>query len=415
MASQLVLECVAATLSPMATGAGPVRVLRIIARLNIGGPAIQAITLTRLLEPRGYDTVLLRGRESSTEGAIDPLASEIGVSPVYVAGLRRNLGVHDVAAFVGIMRWLQRFRPEILHTHTAKAGALGRLAALLMPWARPRVIVHTFHGHVFQGEFSPRVSRLLARIECFLARRTTRIVAVSEEVKADLVRLGVAPSDRIEVIRLGFDLSRFLRDGEDREAVRRSTRARLRIPQEANVVGLIARVVKVKRVDRFIEMARLLADRDDLYFLVVGDGDRRSELEASPAARELGERLKWTGFERDIPAMCFAADVVTLTSDNEGTPVCLIEAQAAGTPVVSTRVGGVGTVVLEGATGRVVDRDPCVLAEAVGALLDDPDVRADWGRRGREHVLKNFSIERLVDDVDDLYCRLLSRSVSAHL
>jgi glycosyltransferase involved in cell wall biosynthesis len=415
MASQLVLECVAATLSPMATGAGPVRVLRIIARLNIGGPAIQAITLTRLLEPRGYDTVLLRGRESSTEGAIDPLASEIGVSPVYVAGLRRNLGVHDVAAFVGIMRWLQRFRPEILHTHTAKAGALGRLAALLMPWARPRVIVHTFHGHVFQGEFSPRVSRLLARIECFLARRTTRIVAVSEEVKADLVRLGVAPSDRIEVIRLGFDLSRFLRDGEDREAVRRSTRARLRIPQEANVVGLIARVVKVKRVDRFIEMARLLADRDDLYFLVVGDGDRRSELEASPAARELGERLKWTGFERDIPAMCFAADVVTLTSDNEGTPVCLIEAQAAGTPVVSTRVGGVGTVVLEGATGRVVDRDPCVLAEAVGALLDDPDVRADWGRRGREHVLKNFSIERLVDDVNDLYCRLLSRSVSAHL
>lgn len=415
MASQLVLECVAATLSPMATGAGPVRVLRIIARLNIGGPAIQAITLTRLLEPRGYDTVLLRGRESSTEGAIDPLASEIGVSPVYVAGLRRNLGVHDVAAFVGIMRWLQRFRPEILHTHTAKAGALGRLAALLMPWARPRVIVHTFHGHVFQGEFSPRVSRLLARIECFLARRTTRIVAVSEEVKADLVRLGVAPSDRIEVIRLGLDLSRFLRDGEDREAVRRSTRARLRIPQEANVVGLIARVVKVKRVDRFIEMARLLADRDDLYFLVVGDGDRRSELEASPAARELGERLKWTGFERDIPAMCFAADVVTLTSDNEGTPVCLIEAQAAGTPVVSTRVGGVGTVVLEGATGRVVDRDPCVLAEAVGALLDDPDVRADWGRRGREHVLKNFSIERLVDDVNDLYCRLLSRSVSAHL
>jgi glycosyltransferase involved in cell wall biosynthesis len=391
---------------------GEIPILRIIARLNVGGPAIQTINLTRRLVPRGYRTVLLRGREGPQEGSMDHLAEALGVEPVYVPGLRRSLGLHDLRALWGVMRWLQRLRPRILHTHTAKAGALGRIAVLIMPWRRPAVVIHTFHGHVFEGEFSPRVSRIVAWIERQLARQSTRVIAVSEEVGDDLVRLGVAPPERVEVVRLGFDLTPFTVEGPRRDELRRQTRARFGIPDGARVVTLIARVVKVKRVDRFLGMARQLSDREDVWFLVAGDGDLRESLAGSDDARALGDRLVWAGFQRDIPAICFASEVVVLTSDNEGTPVCLIESQAARVPVVTTAAGGVETVVLDCETGRIVDRDIPALAAAVGELLDHPELRDRWGRRGREHSLAKFSIERLVDEIDELYQRLL-REVAA--
>jgi glycosyltransferase involved in cell wall biosynthesis len=391
------------------TPAEPIRVLRIIARLNVGGPAIQAINLTRRLEPHGYQTVLLRGQESQTEGSMDHLADDLGVRPVYVTGLRRDLGWHDLRALWRVIIWIWRFRPDVLHSHTAKAGTLARVAAALLPRSRrPRVIVHTFHGHVFQGEFSKRTSKIIVWVEHLLARRTTRVIAVSDEVADDLIRLGVAPAEKVETVRLGFDLSRFAVQGSARDEARRLTRERFGIPQEALVVTLIARVVKVKRIDRFIDMARQLsAERPDVWFLVAGDGDRRKEHEGSAAAGALGERLVWAGFQRDIPSICFASDVVVLTSDNEGTPVCLIEAQAAGVPVVTTRVGGVETVVIDGETGRVVANDATELAAAVAELLDDPGLRARYGKRGREHSLATFSVDRLVADIVSLYERLL--------
>jgi glycosyltransferase involved in cell wall biosynthesis len=383
----------------------PVRVLRIIARLNVGGPAIQAINLTKRLTPLGYDTVLLRGDLSPGEGPMDHLADELGVRPISLPGLRRELGVHDLRALWEAMRWMRRFRPHIVHTHTAKAGAIGRLAAALVLRPRP-VVVHTFHGHVFQGEFSPRISRLFALLERHLAKRSTRIITVSDEVRHDLIALGVAPPENIEVIRLGFDLTRFARDRAERAVIRHRTRARLKIPQDARVVSVIARVVKVKRLDRFIDMASTLPA--DVWFVVVGDGDRREELAKTDLARSLGKRLVWAGFQHDIPAICFASDVVALTSDNEGTPVCLIEAQAAGVPVVGTRVGGVETVVLDGETGFVVGRDARSLAAAVQRLLDDPALGERFGQRGRDHSLRLFSVERLVADIDRLYRTLLA-------
>src|ERR1700730_16628801 len=205
--------------------ADPIRVLRIIARLNVGGPAIQAINLTRRLEPYGYETVLLRGRERATEGSMDHLAYELGVEPVSVPGLRRDLGWHDLRALWHVVGWIWRFRPDVVHSHTAKAGGLARVASALMPSGRrPRIIVHTFHGHVFQGEFSARASKIIVWFERMLARRTTRVIAVSDEVAEDLVRLRVAPADKIETVRLGFDLSSFARQGPSRDAIRRSTR-----------------------------------------------------------------------------------------------------------------------------------------------------------------------------------------------
>lgn len=388
-------------------------VLRIIARLNVGGPAIQAITLTKALEAFGYSTVLLRGHEAPHEGTMDHLAEAQQVTPVRIRGLRRGLGLHDLRAFWGIMGWLRRARPAVLHTHTAKAGALGRLAAFLSPLHRPKVVVHTFHGHVLKGEFPPRVSRVIAWVERQLARRTTRLIAVSAEIRDDLVAFGVAPRSKIEVIPLGFDLSRFTVDDTTRARLRAETRARWGIPADARVVVLIARVVKIKRVDRFLAMARRLADVEDAWFVVAGDGDRREELAASDDALALGDRLVWAGFERDIPSVCFASDVAVLSSDNEGTPVCLIEAQAAGLPVVTTRCGGVASVVRQEVAGLIVERDAAALAQAVRALLGDAQRRAEYGRRGRDFVLAAFSLDRLVDDIHSLYARLLNETGGA--
>ncbi|MGH2944331.1 MAG: glycosyltransferase, partial [Solirubrobacteraceae bacterium] len=223
-----------------APGGRPVRVARIIARLNVGGPAIQAITLSQRLAPLGYETLLIRGSEAPREGSMDYLAEELGVRPLRIARMGRELGLGDLAAFVALVRELRRFGPDVVHTHAAKAGTLGRLAALVPGKGRPRVTVHTFHGHSLTGYFSRPRAALFVRVERFLAARTTRLIAVSDEVRDDLVRLGVAPAERFEVIPLGLDLSRFDVDGAQRAARRAQLRAELGIPAGARVVTLIA-------------------------------------------------------------------------------------------------------------------------------------------------------------------------------
>lgn len=380
----------------------PIRVARIIARLNIGGPAIQAITLTKRMRPLGYETLLIRGSEASHEGSMDHLAEELGVRPLHIPHMGRELGLGDVVAFVRLVRELRRFRPDIVHTHAAKAGTLGRLAALVPRRGHPPVTVHTFHGHSLTGYFGPRKAALFTRIERFLAKRTTRLIAVSDEVRDDLVRLGVAPHERFEVVRLGFDLSAF--NVEPGERARRASdlRAKLGIPGDARVVTLIARLVPIKRVDRFLAIAeRIAGDRDDVWFLIAGDGELGARLRVRPSPGH----VVWAGFQRDVPAVCFASDVVVLTSDNEGTPVSLIEAQAADVPVVSTRVGGAATVVAPD-SGLLVDDpdDIAAFAAAVRVVLDRRTAEGD----PQAHVTAAFSLDRLVRDVDDLYRRLLA-------
>jgi glycosyltransferase involved in cell wall biosynthesis len=384
----------------------PIRVLRVIARLNIGGPAIQAISLTALMQERGYATRLVRGSESTDEGSMDDLAERMGVQPTLVDSMRRDPGLGDLRALGELVRIARRDRPDLVHTHAAKGGTLGRMAVMLaFPRRRPKV-VHTFHGHSLTGYFSSRTARMYTRIERFLARRTDVLIAVSEEVRDDLVGLGVAPLEQFEVVRLGLDLSAFADDG-DRAARRAALHDLWGIGPGEQVVTLIARLVPIKRVDRFLESAALLSDRAGVRFVVVGDGELREELQTSEPARALGDRLIWAGFRRDVPDVCFASDLVVLTSDNEGTPVSLIEAQAAAVPVVSTSVGGVRSVVLDGETGLLAD-DPAALASAIASLLDEPDRAAAMAARGRSHVLATFGVERLVDDLDRLYRRLLA-------
>lgn len=383
--------------------------MRVIARLNIGGPAIQAISLTRMLESRGYATTLVRGSEGEHEGSMDYLADELGVAPVRVAALRRDPGPWDLPALVVIAAMMVRRRPQIVHTHAAKAGTIGRLAALLLPGARRPVIVHTFHGHSLTGYFSSRRERAFLAIERFLARHSDRLIAVSEEVRDELLALGVAGPERFEVIPLGFDLTRFQVGATERTERGRALRAELAIPESVRLVTLIARLVPIKRVDRFLRVASALADRDDLHFLIVGDGELRDELRTAPEARRLGERLTWAGFRRDMPDVCFASDVVVLTSDNEGTPVSLVEAQAAGTPVASTRVGGVASVVEDGSTGLLADpEDEPGLAAAVRRILDDRALASAMGEAARIRA-QRFSLEKLVDRIDGLYRSLLTQ------
>jgi glycosyltransferase involved in cell wall biosynthesis len=389
----------------MPGGPQTVRIVRIIARLNIGGPAIQAITLTRLLEGLGYRTRLVRGRESPSEGSMDYLAHELGVTPTLIESLRRDPGAGDLSALRQLVTILRRDEPQIVHTHAAKAGTLGRIAAVIAypRAARRPVLVHTFHGHSLTGYFSGRTARVYLAIERWLARRTDALVAVSAEVRDDLVRLGVAGPDRFVVIPLGFDLTRFT-DDSDRARRRAAVRAQWGIEPDAEVITLVARLVPIKRVDRFLLVARGLADRRRTRFVVVGDGELRAKLAASADARALGNRLHWAGFRRDMPDVYFASDVTMLTSDNEGTPVSLIEAQAAAVPVVGTDVGGVRSAVRDGETGMLAPPDDCrSLVAAVAAILDNHRLAERLARAGREHATGSFGIDRLVNDIDALY------------
>jgi len=396
--------------------AEPIRVVRIIARLNVGGPAIQAITLTKRLEPLGYRTTLVRGREELEEGNMDYLADALAVRPVLVPTLRRSPGRGDVRALITLAGIIKRERPHIIHTHAAKAGTLGRLAGWasgLGPGRRP-ILIHTFHGHSLTGYFSPRVASMYGRIERSLARHTDVLIAVSGEVRDELVQLGVAGADRFEVVPLGFDLMPFSVGADERVRRRHRFRAQLGIPADDKVVTLIARLVPIKRVDRFLRVARTLAaQRQGVHFLVVGDGELRRALQTSPEAGELGGRLTWAGFRRDIPDVCFASDAVVLTSDNEGTPVSLIEAQAAGTPVVAGRVGGVPSVVRDGMGGFVVEPgDEQGMVDAVSRALYDARV-TERAQTARENVTRAFSLDALVERVDGLYRRLLAATSPA--
>lgn len=380
-----------------------------IGRLNVGGPSIQALNLTRSLSERGYETVLVRGLEGVREGTMDHLARELRVTPVRLDSLRREFGIHDLVALARTIALLARSRPAILHTHAAKAGAVGRAAALLLGPIAPPVRVHTFHGHVLMGYFGRRRSWLFVAIERLLARHTTRLVAVSDEVRDDLLALRIAPAARIAVIPLGFDLDPFRLPQPEQQRTRDTVRAELGIGPGESVVCLVARLVAIKRVDRFLRIARRVHESmPEVRFMVVGDGDLGVGLRRSSDSVALGDRLLWTGMRLDMPGIYMASDVVVLTSDNEGTPVSLIEAQAAARPTVATAVGGVPAVVLDGSTGLTVDRDDeAGFAGAIAALLADEDRRERMGRCGADHVTRHFGLDRLVDDVDVMYRTLL--------
>lgn len=388
--------------------AEPIRVLRVIARLNMGGPALHVAYLSAGLKERGYETTLVAGSLALGEESMSGVAERLDVPIVTVPELHREISpLRDFRSVYHVAELIRELRPHILHTHTAKAGAIGRMAAMLAGDAAPPIVVHTFHGHVLRGYFGPLRSGFFRLLERWLARRTTALIAVSPEVRDDLVSLGIAPVEKFSVVRLGIELDSRVGspDGNGQEM-----RRLLGIPPDRFVVGWIGRMTGVKRTDDVLLAVKRLRDRGvDAMLCMVGDGPDRDTVEHR--AHELGivRDSFFLGYQDDVAPFYAAFDALILPSANEGTPVSAIESLAGGRPVVATRVGGVPDVVRDGVDGFLVEPgDVDAMADRLAALAADADLRRRMGEAGRADVHQRYSVERLLDDIDQLYRRLLA-------
>ena len=383
------------------------RIVHVIARLNVGGAALHVLQLAHEQAQRGHDVVVVAGTLAAGEESMEYVADDLGVELHRLPVLQRELSPRaDSAAILALRRIIRERRPSVLHTHTAKAGATGRLAALISGHARPRAIVHTYHGHVLSGYFSRRWERVFRLIERALAYASGKLIAVSEEVRDDLVRFGVARADRFAVVPYGFDLPEW---NEADDESRRELRREIGAGDEAFVVGWAGRLTAIKRpLDLIRTLRALLASDVDALLVLVGDGEDRVDVEALAAELEVADRCRLVGFQKSIRPWYSSFDALLLTSANEGTPVVAIEALAAARPVVATRAGGTGTVVRNGESGYLeAIGDTQALADRLAALARDPVLRERMGEAGAEDVRARFAVGRMADEVDAIYDRLL--------
>ncbi len=414
----------------------PLRILRIIARLNVGGPARHVILLTEKFRARGWVSELVVGEVDKNEGSMEEFANSRSVQPIKFAELGRNLNpLYDLLILWRLIRLMFKMKPDIIHTHTAKAGGVGRIAAFLYRrlhwrglWApRPLQVYHTFHGHVLQGYFSPVKERIFRLIERVLALVSTRLITLSPSLRSELADLGVAPHEKVSVVPLGIELDSFL---ERQEGVSGQSlfRMELGLSEGLPLVGIVGRLVPIKDHATFLDAASIVVRKEGdkrselTHFVIVGDGELRWNLEERAQALGIAERCHFVGWRSDLPEIYESLDLVVLTSRNEGTPLCLIEGMAAARPVVATCVGGVPDLLLnpeenktspappeegfqEIPVGTLVRAGDIVgLAKAMAHLIDDPELSIRAGRAGRERI-RLYSIDRLVDDLEVLYLK----------
>jgi glycosyltransferase involved in cell wall biosynthesis len=406
------------------------RVLRIINRFNLGGPTHNAAYLTRYLPP-DFETLLVGGSQEATEEGSHHILDAVGVKPLILPELQREVAPwRDRGAYRRIKQLIRDYKPDIVHTHAAKAGAVGRMAAADLG---VKVVVHTFHGHVFHSYFGPVRTALYKNIERFLARRSSRIIAISDKQKHELVdEHRICPADKVSVIPLGFDLSRFQADQERKRALFRKVYG---VAEDEIAIGIVGRLVPIKNHDLFLDVIAQVRQRSGrkLRAFIVGDGEERERLEQR--ARELGLTLAsgpvfnghgfghgvngrpavapaavtFTSWLKEVDIVNAGLDVVMLTSLNEGTPVSLIEAQAANRPIVSTRVGGIENVVRHGDTAFLSESgDAEGLRRDLLRLVEDDTLRQRMGAGGWGHVAHRYHYTRLVDDMARLYRSLLN-------
>ncbi|HET7485759.1 MAG TPA: glycosyltransferase [Solirubrobacterales bacterium] len=389
------------------SGAEQLRVLQVIGRLNMGGPAhIAALLSGKRFYPDRYETLLVHGTPAPGEASLADLAAEEGATMRFLPELRQPVQpLHDSRALLKLIRLMREFRPHVVHTHTAKAGFLGRQAALAV---RPRpAIVHTYHGHVLEGYFGRAKARLYLEMERAMARVSDCLIGVSQATVDDLVRLGVAPRERFRVLPLGLDLDRF---AELPGALRAESRGELGLDTEEVLLVFVGRLVPIKRLDVLLgAFARARESEPRLRLAVVGDGEERSRLEGQAAELGIAAGVRFLGYRRELHPIFAAADLALLSSDNEGTPVSLIEAAAAGLPAAATDVGGVREVVVEEETGMLVPPgDAAALAAAILRLAADAGLRERYGLAARRRAIERYGAERLLDDVDGLYRELVA-------
>jgi len=376
----------------------PIRIVRIIARMNVGGPAWQVSVLTRRLIEPDFDSVLLVGDVGEGEADFIRLRAP-GLPHVRIEGLGRSVRPwSDLVALLRLIKFLRRVKPDVVHTHTAKAGVLGRLAAVV---ARVPFRVHTFHGHLLHGYFSPLKTKLVIMAERTLARRTDVIAAVGAQVRDDLLAAGIGRADQYRVVPPGVAQPDFVERAEARRA--------LGLNEEQVAITFVGRLTTIKRPDRLVDAFRLIAERDSrATLIIVGDGELLEE--TRERARDLGRRVRFLGWRSDLDLILAASDVAVLTSDNEGMPVTLIEASMAGVPCVTTDVGSAREVVDDGVTGFVARIDSTDIARVLEVLVVDETQRREMGRQAAQRARERFGEERLAGDYAQIYSTLVGRS-----
>lgn len=375
----------------------PVRILRIIARMNVGGPALQVTGLTERLHDDEFETLLVAGFvEDDEQDFVDLRAPDLPLRQI--EGLGRSIRFSDDLRSLGeIVKLVRAYQPHIVHTHTAKAGVLGRLTArfLGVPY-----VVHTFHGHLLHGYFSRPLTAGVRATERALARVSTRLFTVGSQVRDDLLDAGIGDRDQYVVMPPGVTVPE--------PPAEAAARKKLGIPQEGSVICFVARLTSVKRPDRFIEAARYLVERHpDLTVVVAGEGDLLGQM--IEQARPLGRNIRFLGWRSDVETIYGASDIVMLASDNEGMPVSLIEAAMCGVPAVTTGVGSASEVVIDGETGFLVKSDAQALADAASKVLASSQLRSEMAAAARRYAHQAFSMDRLVTDTRTAYRAMMGR------
>ena len=375
-----------------------IKVLRIIARMNVGGPAVQVSGLMRGFDQEIFEQELLTGFCAADEADyLEKVATD--VKAIRIDGLGRSIKPRaDLTALFAIAKEIRRFKPDVIHTHTAKAGVVGRIASLLS--GQRSIRVHTFHGHLLHGYFGTAKTKLVILIEKFLALFTDQLLAVGKQVQDDLITVGIGNLRKFAVMPPGLQL----------ENVPTKAAARKELGLEPNEIycAFIGRITQIKRPDRFLDVtSQVQADNVKVHFIVAGAGEKLTYCQDRVSSENLP--VTFLGWREDIEVVLAAADFVILTSDNEGTPLRLIQAGMVGIPVVATNVGSTNEIVVDGQTGFLTDLSVEQLAQAVTKLATDSDLRAKMGAAGKEYTLARYGVERLVKDHQDLYLRLLNR------
>ena len=415
------------------------KIIRIIARLNVGGPAKHVVWLTSGLQDAGFETLLVTGTVPEGEGDMSYFADELGVKPLYIREMSREISLKDAITVWKLFRLFQRERPDIVHTHTAKAGTVGRAAGFLYRWLTPGTLigrpreckfVHTYHGHVFHSYYGRNRTRMFLAIERLLARMITdHLIVISKQQSVEIgEKFRVGRSAQIKVIPLGLDLGVFAEHASRRTPFRHM----LCIPDHTILIGIVGRLTEIKNHQMFLNVVARLKEIDPacwrqgaVRFIVIGDGGLRAALEQQSQALGLDKDVIFVGERKDPEYFYPALDVVALTSRNEGTPLTLIEAMANARPVVATSVGGVvdllGDVVEDGPYQvcrrgiGVPPGDEEAFVSALSRIIRDRSLRQELGERGLEFVEVNYSKERLFEDIKYLYNELVHKKAQTEL
>lgn len=393
------------------------KILRIINRFNLGGPTYNVAYLSKFISD-DYETLLVGGMKDESEESSDFIVENLGLKPIIIPEMRREINFkNDYAAYKKIKKIILEYKPDIVHTHASKAGTLGRLAAYS---CGVPVIVHTFHGHVFHSYFGKLKTLFYKNIERYLASRSTAIIAISEKQKQELVDIHhICSSDKVQVIPLGFDLLKFQENATEK---RIAFRKKYNLDADEIAIVIIGRLVPVKNHTLFLEALKIVSEKTSkkIRGFIVGDGEDRLVIEAK--AKELSipfidgtktnekSLLTFTSWIKEIDVALAGSDIITLTSFNEGTPVSLIEAQAANKPIVTTNVGGIENVVIPNDTALLCENNSAAFADQVLKLTENDQLRTRMSKNGWPNVKEKYHYTRLIADMEKLYAKLLKNS-----